>query len=542
MELADETDGERTHYWGDYRGMIPISEIIATAERWNSVVVRNRSREGDIVLAQSGVTLVIRPTDGRGKVLVAGSIEQQPPEETDVVHVEIPEGVAAIGSAAFDGCEHLGGVTIPNGVTTIDPDAFFGCENLTSAVLPEGLQTIGDRAFANCVNLARIELPAGLISIGESAFRSCRSLANLIIPDGVTVIARETFAHCYNLMTATIPESVTKLDEKSFYDCVRLTSITIPDSVTEIGRLSFAGCTNLKHAMFSKSISKLGTDVFGVKHVPDLMSGYLAGIDLAEWPPEARVVLAICYLSTAESHDEQSKAMYEDYVRKHRKMIIAKIMEQQNLPVLESLLRMGLFSVRKIDEYIEAASKAQSVDMLALLMNHKNTFFSAEDIEKECYLKITSNPYSIAEMKKLWSFEPRPNGAYAITEYRGKEANVEIPEVIGKRLVTEIGDRAFWGCASLTSITIPDTVTAIGDGAFCNCTNLIRVSIPESVTVIGSHAFYGCRSLQEITIPDSVKEIGEYALGGFIRPTLRTTEGSCAHRYAHANDVHFVLD
>ena len=30
-----------------------------------------------------------------------------------------------------------------------------------------------------------------------------------------------------------------------------------------------------------------------------------------------------------------------------------------------------------------------------------------------------------------------------------------------------IGDDAFWGCISLTSVTIPDSVTSIGDYAFC---------------------------------------------------------------------------
>lgn len=35
--------------------------------------------------------------------------------------------------------------------------------------------------------------------------------------------------------------------------------------------------------------------------------------------------------------------------------------------------------------------------------------------------------------------------------------------------VTSIGDRAFFNCSSLTSITIPNTITSIGDYAFSNC-------------------------------------------------------------------------
>ena len=45
--------------------------------------------------------------------------------------------------------------------------------------------------------------------------------------------------------------------------------------------------------------------------------------------------------------------------------------------------------------------------------------------------------------------------------YISKEKNYIIPNS-----VTNIGDKAFWGCSSLTSINIPNSVTNIGDSAF----------------------------------------------------------------------------
>lgn len=74
--------------------------------------------------------------------------------------------------------------------------------------------------------------------------------------------------------------------------------------------------------------------------------------------------------------------------------------------------------------------------------------------------------------------------------------------------VTRIGNFAFEGCTSLTTITIPASVTSIGDFAFYDCTGLTTVTIPASVTNIGNYAFGGCSSLTTVTIGSGVTFIG----------------------------------
>ncbi len=93
--------------------------------------------------------------------------------------------------------------------------------------------------------------------------------------------------------------------------------------------------------------------------------------------------------------------------------------------------------------------------------------------------------------------------------YRAKETNYIIPNG-----TTRIGDSAFCGCESLTSIKIPNSVTSIGICSFYGCSCLTSINIPNSVTCIEKGAFVGCGSLVNIIIPNSVTTIESGAFGG----------------------------
>lgn len=89
-----------------------------------------------------------------------------------------------------------------------------------------------------------------------------------------------------------------------------------------------------------------------------------------------------------------------------------------------------------------------------------------------------------------------------------------------------VGQKAFYNCPSLTSITIPEGVTSIGNSAFASCSGLTEFTIPESVTDIEIGAFESCTSLTSISIPDKVTSIGEDAFSSCVSLTSASLSDS----------------
>jgi hypothetical protein len=126
-----------------------------------------------------------------------------------------------------------------------------------------------------------------------------------------------------------------------------------------------------------------------------------------------------------------------------------------------------------------------------------------DDASRMYFTIISSNEAEVTYANKFY-FEDETDWKY--------EGDVVIPKEFthyGQTYrVVGIGYIAFYGCESITSVDIPETVSKyISNGAFANCSELVKVKMPSRLEELGEGAFSGCKKLTSINLPEGVKAI-----------------------------------
>ena len=430
---------------------------------------------------------------------------------SSLTNIAIPNNVATIGDRAFYGCNSLIGFkgkfastdgrclivdgtllafapaglteyTIPNSVISIGNQAFYNCSNLTSITIPNSVISIGNQAFFKCCSLTSITIPESITSIGSSAFSGCTGelIINCNIPVGTSSMANEVSAfYDADFVSATIGDGVTSIGKYAFYCCSNLRSVTIPDSVTSIGNHAFNGCSSLTSITIPDSVTSIGGSTF-----------------------------YDCKSLTSITIPDSVTSIGSDAFRGCTSLTSITIPD--SVTEIESYAFSGCTSLTSVT----IPDSVTSIGNHAFYSCRSLTSVYISDIAAWCNISFSdasSNP--LCNECNLYL-----NNELVI--------DLTIPDC-----VTTIGNHAFKGCSSLTSVNIPDSVTSIGDEAFYDCTgelivncnipsrafyfaDFTSVTIGECVTSIGKSAFYNCSSLTSITIPDSVTSIGTQAFYG----------------------------
>lgn len=75
----------------------------------------------------------------------------------------------------------------------------------------------------------------------------------------------------------------------------------------------------------------------------------------------------------------------------------------------------------------------------------------------------------------------------------------------------QISNYMFYGCSTLTNLSLPLSTSKIGNYAFDGCINMSYINMPDGILSIGEYAFNGDISLTRISIPGQTTSIGNYA-------------------------------
>lgn len=196
--------------------------------------------ESEVILVVSGTGIMNNYTPNK---VGNGWVSSAPWAEQNVTQVILEEGITAIGSHAFIGCNSIQSVTFPKSLNKIGASAFEHCGGLKNLMIPGNVTDIGSWSFAYCNALETVIL--GDDSSDNQAvydtycFYQCSNLERLTIEKSVYRICAHAFRNCARLKDIEIKMGLAMMDSYVFYDCPSLTCLVIPACVKQIGDNAF---------------------------------------------------------------------------------------------------------------------------------------------------------------------------------------------------------------------------------------------------------------------------------------------------------------
>ncbi len=480
-----------------------------------------------------------------------------------LVSVTIPDSVTSIGDYAFANCSSLASIVVSSGnkvyhsknnclIETKTKILIKGCKN--SIIPTDGSVTsIGDSAFYSCDSLVSINIPDSVTSIGDGAFGWCDALASITIPDSVASIGSDAFSGCTSLASITIPKSVMSIGWGAFDDCVSLESVifenpngwyvtktngessgtkvtvtnksTAADYLTDTYefyywyRNSDSG-KNYDLAPLKANLTDGVLTIWGEGDMPD----YSSNIDVP-WYNERDKITEVVIMNGVTSIgdyafyscDSLESITSGDSVTSIGDSAFEDCYSLESITIGDSVTSIGdsafagcvsLVSVTIPDSVNSIGDRAFACCASLASVTIPDGVTSIGDCAFDCCYSLEN--IVVSSGNKVYH---STNNCLIETSTKTLILGCKNSVIPTDGSVTSIGDSAFCGCDSITSIIIPEGVTSIGDNAFTYCFSLVSITIPDSVTSIGDWVFAYCSSLVSINIPDSVTSIGDGAFG-----------------------------
>jgi len=325
-------------------------------------------------------------------------------------------------SSPFQNNSNIISVTVNSGVTDVSNYAFYNCTGLTSIKLPESVKAIGKGAFYNCTSLSNLSLPNGIVSIGVSAFSNTAYYNNEDNWEKYTNDDYEDQEVLYidNYLIRTkssflgsyeIKAGTRIIANSAFSGSKYLTELDIPNSVVIIGDDAFSQCEGLSDISIPNSVISIGKEAF-------------------------------------YGCNTFKNVTVPGSVKSIGRAAFINCLGLESVVVSEGVESIGdsAFRHNNLLTNISLPSSLKSI--------------GADAFDNTGYYNDENNWY---------------NGALYLDNYllNAQKCTAESYTVNDNTQV--IAGDAFYGCKSLTSITIPNSVTSIGKSAFDYCSSLTDV-------------------------------------------------------------------
>lgn len=156
--------------------------------------------------------------------------------------------------------------------------------------------------------------------------------------------------------------------------------------------------------------------------------------------------------------------------------------------------------------------KEKGIDIEEVLSQYDSSAFVNNSVEdKYADLVSIDSPLYIEVETDKQTKEQYASVKYCYREYKGA---ITIPESYSGVAVTHIDFEAFMNCRGITEINLPPTLNEIWDSGFYGCTSLRSIDIPDSVVYIGKLSFQNCSSLQSVILPENLRDIFMFTFAG----------------------------
>ena len=349
-------------------------------------------------------------------------------------------------------------------VTKISDYAFHQCSSLTRVSIPNSVTVIGNFAFYGCTSLTNVSIPNSVTNIGEYAFRDCIGLTSIEIPNSVTSIADETFCNCKNLTSIEIPNSVTSIGNNAFLWCSSLTSISIPYSVTSIGSHALGGCSSLVSIVVESGNNKYDSRINCNAIIETASNTLIAGC-MNSIIPNSVIVIgdgAFGYCSYLTSIEIPNSVISIDNNAFYDCSGLTRVTSLSTTPPTCGTSVFGNVSVGNIT--LEVPAESVSLYQSADTWKDFGTIKGISEEEPELPTDNSGLSYNILNSTEVEVIA----GA---EKYTGDIVIPSQTTIDGKVYnVTKVGDKAFYECTGLISITIPNSVTSISNYAYFGST------------------------------------------------------------------------